>query len=67
MFRAFCGLPGLFLLSSVGVGLREYFLACMVFFLAEKLQSYEHVISIGLPQISAKNVSVQQFKAVFHQ
>lgn len=55
MFRTFSGLPGSFLLGSVGVGLREHFFAYMVFFLAEKILSYEHVISIGLPQISAKN------------
>lgn len=55
MFRTFSGLPASFILGSVGVGLREYFLACMVFVLAEKLLSYERVISIGLPQISAKN------------
>lgn len=54
-FRSFSGLSGSFVLGSVGVGLRENFLACIVFFLVEKLLSYEHVISIGFPQISAKN------------
>lgn len=54
MFRTFSSLPGSFLLGSVAVGLREHFFAYMVF-LAEKILSYEHVISIGLPQISAKN------------
>lgn len=54
MFRTFSGFPGSFFLGSVGVGL-EYFLACMVFCLAEKLLSWERVISIGLPQISITN------------
>jgi len=54
-FRTFSGLPDSFLSGSVSVGLKKYFLACMVFFLAEKLLSYEHIISVGLLQISAEN------------
>lgn len=40
MFRTSSSLCDLFLLDLVGVDLTEYFLGCIVVFLAEKLQSY---------------------------